>query len=94
MTRELSENDDRCHICQRPTDWLLHVHFAMEVHVSIALCDNHRPKAVEVVHAENEGLQHLEFDHQNLTAIHYGEKKKDWIILGPEAPGLGVRRAL
>lgn len=94
MTREIEEKDKYCHICQAETYWLLHCHLGGNVHVAIALCDNHRPVAAEIVHTENEGLIHVEFDRQKLTDIHFGEKKNEWVMLGPEAPGLGIRRPL
>lgn len=94
MTKEIAEQDKHCHICQAETDWILHCHFAQTVHVTIALCDKHRPYLVEVEHSENQGIIEISLDQQKLTEIHYGNKKIYRVILGPEAPGLGIRRPL
>ena len=94
MTSEQSKIDERCHICGDNANWLVHVIFGQEVHVTIAVCDNHRLKRCEVEHTENEGLIGYDYPQQKMTDIHYGYRKKTFEILGPEAPGLTVRRPL
>jgi hypothetical protein len=93
MSEQLN-TDKACHICQTETQWFLSVTLHDQVYVKIPLCDSHRPIRVEVLHAENAGIVGYDFDHELMSRIHYGEKREEFQMLGPEAPGLGKTRPL
>jgi len=94
MTSEQSKIDERCHICADDSIWYVSISFAGDVHVKIALCDNHRPKIVEIQHTECDGIISHQFNQQKMTDIHFGDRKETFKITGPEAPGLSIRRQL